>query len=70
MSTKSRRYEHPGKPKLRPEAAGAAIDVNTWVPTAWIPEHVTRGKRGAYIRMCVQAVHMVMVEKQKKKAET
>lgn len=57
-----RKYEHPGKPKLRTDGA---IDVNTWIPAEHIPEHVKKGGRSAYIRMCVQAVHTVMAEKQK-----
>ena len=65
MSTKPRKYEHPGKPRLRPIEAGAAIDVSTWIPTAWIPEHVKKGGRGAYIRMCVQAIH-IYTQKQEK----
>lgn len=55
-------YDHPGQPRLRPDAA---IDVNTWIPLEHIPAHVRKGKRGAYVRMCVEAVHKVMKEKQK-----
>ena len=57
-----RKYSHPGKPRLRPEAAR---DIQTWIPTEWIPERIKRGGYGAYVRMCVEAIHRVMKEKEK-----
>jgi hypothetical protein len=46
--------------RIRPEKTTV---VQTWIPAEHLPR-VKKGKRGAYVRMCVEAVYLSTLKKE------